>query len=203
MKRISWFAFAGLALGAAMLAGCRVEKTRNGDSKDVNIVTPFGGVQVKTNNADPMSDIGLPAYPGATVVKDMDDHKGSADVNMSFGGFQMRVKTAKFRTGDAPAKVEAFYRDGMKRYGDVIACREGHAIGMPSRTTEGLTCDKDHGWNVDVRDHPTRNGLALKAGSKQHQHSVSIDADGTGTAFSVVALDLPSGASSESDDTRQ
>ena len=83
----------------ALLAGCRVESDKHGDSDDVKIATPFGGMQVKTNDAVVVEGIGLPTYPGAQLVKkDKDD--GSADVNMSFGSFQLRVKAVSYRTGD-------------------------------------------------------------------------------------------------------
>ena len=45
---------------------------------------------------------------GVAAIRD-DDHD-AADVNMSFGSFQLRVKTAEFRSDDAESKVEAFYR---------------------------------------------------------------------------------------------
>ena len=178
-------------MATAMLAGCRVEKTTNGDRKDVNISTPFGGMHVKTNGADVLASIGLPGYPGAQAVNDDGNDNRSADVDMSFGAFQLRVKKADFRTDDSPDKVEAFYRNGMKRFGDVIACRDNHLVGGPARTADGLTCDNGHNGHVTVDDHEGNNQLELKAGSKQHQHIVEIEPDGGGTKIGLVALDLP------------
>jgi hypothetical protein len=196
-------AFSSLAVTAVMLSGCRVEKTTHGDSKDVNISTPFGGLNVKTNDADVIANIGLPAYPGAQPVKNDNDH-GSADVNMSFGSFQLRVKAASFRSDDSPDKVEAFYRSGLKRFGDVIACRDDKVIGSPVRTVEGLTCDNQKEGHIMVQDDPNKHKLELKAGSGQHQHIVEIDPDGGGTKFGLVVLDLPGKISGdEGDDTRQ
>ena len=61
---------------------------------------------------------------------------------MSFGGFQMRVTAMSYRTEDSPEKVEAFYRDGLRRFGDVIACRDKTAVGTHKRgRLQGLTCD--------------------------------------------------------------
>jgi len=51
------------------LAGCHVDEHKNGDSDNVKIETPFGGLQVKTNDAAVLADIGLPAYPGAQPEK--------------------------------------------------------------------------------------------------------------------------------------
>jgi hypothetical protein len=207
MKRMARVAGVTAVAAAVMLAaGCRVESKKNGDGKDVNIVTPFGGMQVNTNGADVMASIGLPAYPGAQVLKKDDgDKDDSADVNMSFGGFALRVKAAKFRSGDATDKVEAFYREGMKRYGDVIACRNHAAIGLPVKTAEGLTCDNNHGGHISVDDNENSHTLELRAGSQQHQHIVTIDPDGAGTKFTLVALELPGKMNFDggNDDTRQ
>lgn len=201
-KTSSVVTFLGMAAVAGMLSGCHVETNKSGDSKDVKISTPFGGMNVKTNDSDVMGSIGLPAYPGAQPVKNDNDH-GSADVNMSFGGFQLRVKAASFHSDDSPEKVEAFYRNGLKRYGDVIACRDNMAVGSPVRTSEGLTCDNHKGTHISVDDNP-KHHLELKAGSQQHQHVVSIDPDAGATKFGLVALDLPGkGNSDGEDDTRQ
>jgi hypothetical protein len=193
IKRKKIAGFAALGMAAALLAGCEVDSHKNGESKDVKISTPFGGMRVKTNQASVTEGIGLPAYPGAQPAKkdNGNDDNESADVDMNFGSFQFRVKTASFRTGDPPEKVEAFYRDGMKRFGDVIECRDGHPLGTPARTMEGLTCDNRHGGHVDVDAHPSKDKLELKAGSMQHQHLVEIDPDGSGTRFGLVVLDLP------------
>lgn len=192
MKRNSAAALAAIAL-AALMAGCRVEKTTHGDSKDVTISTPFGGMHVKTNNADVLASIGLPAYPGAEEVPDTGDDNKSADVDMSFGNFQLRVKKVGYRTDDAPDKVEAFYRKVLHRFGDVIACRNDHTAGGPERTAEGLTCDYGHDrhFNVNVNTYEGHGELELKAGSQHRQHIVEIEPDGGGTKFALVALDLP------------
>lgn len=208
MKMIRMVRVMGITAAGAvvLLTGCRVESKKNGDGKDVNIVTPFGGMQVNTNGADVLASIGLPSYPGAQVVKKEDgDKDDSADVNMSFGGFALRVKAAKFRSGDTTDAVEAFYRERMKRYGDVVACRNHIAIGMPVRTAEGLTCDNNHGGHISVDDNENSHTLELRAGSQQHQHIVTIDPDGGGTKFTLVALDLPGKMNFDggNDDTRQ
>jgi hypothetical protein len=192
--RVAGVVAAGLA--ATLVAGCRVESDKHADSDNVTISTPFGGMQVKTNDAATAEGLGLPVYPGAQLLKkDKDDE--SADVEMSFGKFQMRVKAVSYQTGDSPAKVEAFYRARMKRFGDVIACRDNRPVGTPVHTLEGLTCDNDKQNNYTADEHQSKGELELKAGSKQHQHIVGIDAQGGGTKIGLVALDLPGDASSD------
>jgi hypothetical protein len=198
--RLAGPAIAGL--GATLLAGCTVDTHKNGDSKNIKFETPFGGMQVKTNQPDVAQEIGLPAYPGAQPAKKEsgNDDNDSASVDMSFGDFHLRVKKASFRTEDAPAKVEAFYRDGLKRFGDVIACRDGPPVGMPARTPEGLTCDSDHSSDGSSEEHSGSKKLELKAGSKGRQHLVVIDPEGNGTKFGLVELDLPGKFFSNPDD---
>jgi hypothetical protein len=207
MTRNSVVLFAGAAALAGLLAGCRVEKTTHGDSKDVDISTPFGGLKVKTNQPDVLAEIGLPAYPGAIAFKNDDANKDtSADVNMNFGNFHLRVRAADYRTGDSPDKVQAFYLDAMKRRGDVIVCRNSQPVGQPDHTSEGLTCDTHEGAHVTVEDNRGTHQLELRSGSKEHQRIVSITPDAGGARFGLVVLDLPGhfgGGDDGGDDTRQ
>jgi hypothetical protein len=190
MQRMRIVGFAVVGMTVALLVGCEVDTHKHGDGEDVKIATPFGGMRVKTDGADVLSNIGLPAYPGAQMVRKEKDN-GSADVNMSFGGFQMRVTAMSYRTEDSPEKVEAFYRDGLRRFGDVIACRDDRPVGTPTKTLQGLTCDEGKDRHITVENHPAKGEFTLEAGSPQHRHLVSIDADGGGTKFGLVALDLP------------
>jgi hypothetical protein len=193
--RPNHFAVPVLLLAAALISGCRIESDKKGNGDDVKIATPFGGMSVKTDDADVTKNIGLPAYPGAVVVtkKDKDDHNdGAADINMSFGSFQLRVKAVSYTTPDSPAQVLAFYKKALARYGTVIQCKDHSAVGQPDHTPEGLTCsDDDRHKNQIHVDDDMSGKMELKAGSKQHQHIVGIDPQGTGTKFGLVALDLP------------
>ncbi len=179
-------------LGCFTAAGCRFDTNKHGDSDNVKIATPFGGMQIKTNDAAVQTGIGLPDYPGATLVKDSkkDKDNGAADINMSFGSFQLRVKAVSYRTSDSPEKVQAFYRNALGRFGDVIECSEHHPVGKPTRTAEGLTCDNEKQNHIFVND-DVSSKFELKAGSPQHQHIVAVEKEDGGTKFGLVALDLP------------
>lgn len=177
---------AALAL-VTWVSACRVNvhKGANGEDKNVQVDTPFGGVHVDTNSTT-ASDLGLPVYPGAKIASDDDNHK-SADVHMGFGEWQLRVRVVSYTSPDPEDKVEAYYKNALGRYGAVIVCRNNVAVGTPTQTPEGLTCanDKQH-TNVDV------GGLQLKAGSKRHQHIVGFDKPNNGQSrFTLIALDLP------------
>ena len=185
------------ALGFAALlplAGCHIETHKNGNGKDnVDIGTPFGSMHVKTDDKANGAQTGLTPYPGATLVKKDGDNDGAADVNMSFGGFQLGVHAVDLRTSDPPDKVLAFYKKDMSRYGTVITCRGREAVGTPVRTGEGLGCSADahHMTNTNFNsDH-----LELRAGSEKHQHIVGVHTEDGSTRIGLLALDLPSGLS--------
>jgi hypothetical protein len=182
----------------AMMSGCRIESDKRNGNDNVKIATPFGGMTVKTNDAVVAEGLGLPVYPGAELVK-KDKDNGAADVNMSFGSFQLRVKAASYRTQDGPDKVSAFYRKALGRYGDVIECQNDKPVGTPTRTDEGLTCDNDKENHITVNEDMSGK-MELKAGSKQHQHIVAIDPEGSGTKMGLVALDLPGHSFGDKDD---
>jgi len=179
----------------AVIAGCRVqvEKGKNGEDKNVKVDTPFGGVHVNTDQTT-AADLGLPAYPGAQTVTDNDKHK-SADVHLGFGEWELRVRAVSYSTPDKQDQVLAFYKKALARYGEVITCENKAAVGTPVATSEGLTCDEDHGAKVQVDqgDYSLNKGsLELKAGSKRHQHIVGFEHPKDGqTRFALVALDLP------------
>jgi hypothetical protein len=183
---------------AAFVAGCRihVDKDANGEEKDVQVDTPFGGVHVNTDQTT-AADLGLPVYPGAELARS-NDHDKSADVHMGFGNWALRVRVVSYTTPDSEDKVVAFYKSALGRYGDVIACQDNSPVGKPTATAEGLNCsDNDSTVNVNTDGHnygyhKGNNGFELKAGSKRHEHIVGFESAAPGqTRFSLVALDLP------------
>ena len=50
--------------------GCRVDSSKQNEygKPNVRVATPFGGVQVKTDDAQVEHRLGLPIYPGAELV---------------------------------------------------------------------------------------------------------------------------------------
>lgn len=187
-----------MVLAIAGTTGCNIESHGHGDNKNVKIATPFGGLQVRTNESVVVTGIGLPVYPGATIVKKNESDDGAVDLNMSFGSFQFKVKAASYRTPDSPEKVLNFYKKELARFGSVIQCLHDHPVGTPTHTDEGLTCedddhhDSDH-ININKGD-LSDNGndaTSLKVGSKRRRHVVEIHPDGVGSKFGLVLLELP------------
>jgi hypothetical protein len=189
-RSVSIAACVALVSFAALSIGCSlaVDKNKSGTDKNVKIETPLGGLHV-TSDSTTAADVGLPVYPGAKLsTKDDKDGKDSADIHLGFGDWQFRLKVVKYQTTDSQDEVLAFYKKALGRFGDVLQCSGHNAVGSPTVTSEGLTCDdsgKSHQVNLDM-------GQSLKAGSKHHQHIVGIEkTDGPGTTFSLVEIDLP------------
>ena len=128
---------AGMLVGLVLVAGVtgcfrvHVDKDANGEDKNVQVDTPFGGVHVNTNQTS-AADLGLPVYPGAKQVADDDKHK-SADVHLGFGEWELRVRAVSYATSDTQDQVTAFYKKALGRYGDVITC-QGHSRWAPRRS---------------------------------------------------------------------
>ena len=185
----------GTLLACVALQGCRISSRGANGKEDVDISTPLGGIAVKTDPAAVLGKIGLPQYPGAVPEKNTGSDKDSADVNLSFGSFRLRVLALGFQTGDDRAKVEAFYRKALGQYSDVIACENEMPVGQPAKTGLGLTCKGDRHVHTDLHDDKDNKAkdqdLTLKAGSPSRQHLVTLRSLQNGTHFSLVALDLP------------
>jgi hypothetical protein len=204
-------AFAGSLLALAFtasLTGCTVDSHKQGAGDNVKIATPFGGMSVKTDYNAVEVSTGLPAYPGAQIVtrSDRDGHNsGAADIHMSFGSFELRVKAISYRTPDSPDKVLAFYRKNLARFGTVIQCSNHQPVGAPTHTPEGLDCSDDSESNkIKLKMNETfSDKIELKAGSKLHQHLVTVDPEGSGSKFGLVILDLPAHLFGDSDANKE
>ena len=202
MLRRATCLLAGLGL-LVFAVGCRVQVDKNGsgESKDVKVDTPFGGIHVNTDQTT-AADLGLPVYPGARQVRADGEHK-SADVQVGFGEWLLRVKAVSYSTQDSQEQVMAFYKKALDRYGDVITCHDNTAVGTPATTADGLGCDESKNTKVQVNEGDYsygRGGLELKAGSRRHQHIVGFETPQDGkTRFALVAVDLPAGMDGGSD----
>jgi hypothetical protein len=179
-----------MATCSLLLCGCHVSDHKNGNGDNVQIGTPFGSMNVKTNDNANTAGLGIAVYPGAVPDKENGKNSDSADVNMSFGSFHLGVRAASYRTNDSQDQVLNFYKKDLARYGQVIECHDDNPVGEPTQTDQGLTCSDNghHGHNMDV--HPG-SGLELRVGSPEHQHIVAVDPKDGSTKIGLVALDLP------------
>jgi hypothetical protein len=182
-KRTAFLINAAGFAALLLLPACsvNVKKEANGRDKQVDINTPVGGVHV-SQQAD-ISDVGLAVYPGARVKeKDTDGGDKSANVNISGFGYGIKVVALEYESDDAPAKVLSFYKDQLKKYGNVLECHTSHlnldmkmkSHGSGSDSSE-LTCEGENGSNIE-----------LKVGRKDDQHIVAVEQQGKGSSFSLV-----------------
>lgn len=152
-----------------------VKKDGSGEDKNVDINTPLGGIHVNTN-ADPR-DTGLSVYAGARAKKkgDSGDEK-SANVNISSSWGGVKVVAVEYESDDPPNKLIAYYKNELKKYGNVLECRTSGDFHEPHGDSDELKCE---GNNKGDR-------VELKVGSKSNQHVVSVKPQGKGSDFALV-----------------
>jgi hypothetical protein len=169
-------------VGALLLAGCsvNVKKEKDGNEKQVDIKTLVGGIHV-SKDAD-ISDVGLTLYPGAvSKEKNSEDGQKNANVNISGFGYELKVAALEYRSDDAPDKVQAFYREQLKKFGSVLVCHTSSHVDVTMKkggfdhSSHALACENSEGDNTE-----------LKVGTKDNQHIVAIEPDGKGSSFTLV-----------------
>ena len=183
-----------VVLGALLaLPACdvNVKKDSEGKEKNVDIETPVGGLHV-TKEAD-VRDIGLPVYPGARRKERSDDNDtNSAHVNISTSLFGIKVVAIEYLSDDPPEKLVAYYKDQLKKYGNVLECHTNDrhpGTNMNGEDTSGdskkLKCEDDQNGKT----------VELKVGTEQNQHVVSIKPgdDGKGSDFGLVYIQMRGG----------
>jgi hypothetical protein len=162
-----------------LLAACsiNVKKEKNGEDKQVDIRTPIAGIHV-SKDVSP-EDVGVALYPGSTLREKGNGEDKSANVNLSGFGFGLKVVALEYESKDSPEKVVAFYRDQLKKYGDVLVC---HTAGIhvnagvrKHHDSNDLACEGDSGHDVE-----------LKVGTQDNQHIVAVEPSGSGSNFSLV-----------------
>ena len=186
MRRTRFQVFGSVALGFATLAtillpGCsiNVKKEQDGQDKQVDISTPVGGIHV--SKGANVADVGLAVYPGARLKQnDSDGNDKSANVNISSFGFGLKVVAMEYQSDDSPAKLVAYYKGQLQKYGKVLECHTSHFEVNPDikgsdHESHELTCEGSSGNNVE-----------LKVGTKENQHIVAVEPDGKGSSFSLV-----------------
>jgi hypothetical protein len=197
-------ATAVIALG---LTACTVHSSGKDGQDNVHIATPFGGLHVNSNQTT-ATDLGLPAYPGATLVKERKNghDDGAADIGLSFGSFHLKVQAVGYQTPDSADKVFEFYRPALAKFGQVIECDHGRAVGQPATSDTGLSCSDGgkaaygkevqvEGDNVHINGNGVgRDALQLRVGNPHTYRVVGIDNGDNGqTKFTLLYLELPRG----------
>ncbi len=168
-----------------LLPACSVsvQKDKEGAEKKVDIRTPIGNIKV--DNEGDARDTGLPVYPGARIKqKDEDGDQKSANVNLSFGDYGLKVVAVEYESEDPPEKLVSFYQAQLKKYGSVLEChvhKHGEHFEIKDKRdsdTEVLACEDSGGSTVE-----------LKVGTRQNQHIVAVQPkDNRGCTFALVRV---------------
>ena len=82
-------------------------------------------------------DIGLSVYPGARRKEQSDDndHDNNAHVNISSSLFGIKVVAIEYLSDDPPEKLVAYYKDQLKKYGNVLECHPNQRDPSPKNNT--------------------------------------------------------------------
>jgi hypothetical protein len=169
----------GLILVSLSACSINVKKQKDGQDKQVDINTPMGGIHV-SNDVNP-TDVGIAIYPGARLKqKDLNGDNKSANVNISGFGYGLKVVALEYESDASPAKIVDYYKDQLKKYGDVLVCHTTHLdvnadMKELNKGSDHLSCEGTAGVNVE-----------LKVGSKENQHIVAVEPEGNGSSFSLV-----------------
>jgi hypothetical protein len=185
------FVTAAVLAALVVLPACSInvkDKNKNGQSS-VDIKSPMGDLHV--DEQPDIRDAGLTVYPGARPApKETGEDKKSANVNLSFPGFALKVVAAEFASDDSPDKVLAYYEKELQKYGKAIQCH-----GPWNGGDVGVNADKD-AWQhkngdglskpVSCRDSGSGDSVELKVGTEGNQHLVAIKPQGKGSRFALV-----------------
>ena len=168
------------ALFVALVLSLPVVAQDREKDKNLDVRSPMGDLHVG-KDADAQK-AGLPVYPGARPQQKED----SDPVNfmLSTEKFGMKLIVAKYETDDPQEKVLAFYREKMKKYGNVLECHNtGDHRDVRDNDHEGskpLKCEGDDSG-------PVRE---LKVGTEENERIVAIEdtGDSKSTRFAIVYL---------------
>jgi hypothetical protein len=162
---------------ATVLAG--VAQDADSQNKNLDIRSPMGDLHLGAD-AD-AKKIGVPLYPGARL-KTHDSDSDQANLSVLTEAFGMKLVVANYVSDDDPAKIVAFYRNKLKKYGKVLECHsEKHggdvSVDDNKRADRELKCEQDSGPVTE-----------LKVGSEENQHLVAVEAreGGRGSEFALV-----------------
>lgn len=160
-----------MSLAAGVCAAAAKSEVNEGLNLDVHV-----------RDAASASDAGLPTYPRSRPYKEDAESSSGANVGFSLPGFGLKVVATKLESGDSPARVAAFYRQALAKYGTVLDCSDASASKRRTRARDedDLVCDADD---------PGENSLVYKVGTESNQRIVAIKPHGSGTRFSLVHVD--------------
>jgi hypothetical protein len=165
-------AWAAILVAALLLAAAPVR------AQDDKSAGPHRSIGFVAGDEATAEDVGLRIYPGARPHKDKDDDSPAARLGAWAGSSGFKLAVLKMESGDPPAKIAAFYRKELTRYGPVLDCTDPPAQNKPAvKDSHQLTCGDDK---------PEKGGWLFKSGTKEEQRAVGVQPNGSGTLFQLV-----------------
>jgi hypothetical protein len=155
--------------------GMTVDRDDQGHKTKVDIRTPIGNVNVRTDID--ATATGLPIYPGSRPSRDRHSEPESADVNVGNSFFGVKVVAAKFENDAAPEPIVDFYKNALRSYGDVLECH-GNIDFKGHRGSSHPVC----------KERESAREIHLVAGTEDQHRIVVVKPRGSGTEFSAVYI---------------
>ena len=162
---------------ATVLAG--VAQDPDSQNKNVDVRSPIADLHVGAD-AD-AKRVGVPLYPGARL-KTHDPHSDQANLSVLTEAFGMKLVVANYVSDDDPAKIVAFYRNKLKKFGKVLECHSDKHGG-------DVSVEDDKGANKELKCEQGSGPVTeLKVGSEENQHLVAVGAreGARGSEFALV-----------------
>jgi hypothetical protein len=149
-----------------------------------------GEIELHANRNVTAANIGLPDYPGARSFRES-SNDSTADLGLTFGDFHFRLLVSRYVTRASPSQVLAFYRKPLARYGEVLECDHGMAVGSLEVAHSGLTCSDTQGHRAHSSG-ASSDSHELRSGTPRQFRIVGIDDGQTDeTHFSLLLIELP------------
>jgi hypothetical protein len=149
-----------------------------------------GNIEVHANKNVSAASIGLPDYPGARSFHES-SNDSTADLGLTFGDFHFRLLVSRYATRASPTQVLEFYRKPLARYGEVLECDHGLAVGSLKVARSGLTCSDTQGHHSHSSG-ASSDSHELRSGTPRQFRMVGIDDGQTDeTHFSLLLIELP------------
>ena len=172
------FLVSTVALGI-MTVGAAAQQSSTQD-KPLDVRSSVGDMHVgKDATAE---KAGLPLYPGAQPKhEENNDPLNFGILTESFG---LKLVVAKYESDDPPAKILAYYRDKLKKYGKVLECHSHDSEGVHSDSND----DRQKSKELKCEGDNTGPTTELKAGTQDDQHIVAVDPQDNGKKSEFVIV---------------
>jgi hypothetical protein len=182
--------FVGVVI-ALLLTMCLFAQDSGNKNENFDVRSSVGDLHIGAD-ADARK-AGLPLYPGARLKdKGKDGSDNKVNLGLLTEAFGIKLVVAKYESDDSPAKVVDYYREKLKKYGNVLEChsrkRSGDDVDIGG--DDSKDSDSKNSKNKELKCEGDNSGpvTELKVGTEDNQHDVAVETGdgGKGTTFALV-----------------